>query len=117
MVKPVSRTLHTLLLLLLIGTAGIMVYSLKAGAPSKWSVLQPGLERRVIPIYDDQKQQVESLYIWRIDQHYFRLDVAYAETHKSLQSWQEETQAAMVVNGGYFSIENGTFSPDGLTIV
>jgi Phosphodiester glycosidase len=82
-----------------------------------WSLLQPGLERRAINIYNDQKQLVESVYIWRLDQKYFRMDVAYNETPKSLQTWQKETNAALVVNGGYFSIENERYFPDGLTIV
>ncbi len=118
MLKPVSRVFHALLLLVLIGTVGTIVLSIKAGSPNtSWPQLQPGLERRVIAIYDDQKQQVESLYVWRLDQNYFRMDVAYSETPKSLQSWEEETNAAMVINGGYFSIDNGRYSPDGLTIV
>lgn len=117
MLKPVSRTLHFLLLMLLIGTIGLLVYSMRTPTQVDWPVLQPGLERRVIPIYDDQKQQVESLYVWRLDQNYFRIDVAFADTPKSLQTWQEETHAAMVVNGGYFSIENGRRLPDGLTIL
>ena len=82
-----------------------------------WSRLQPGLERRVVPIYNSQNQQVESMYVWRIDQKYFRLDVAFAERPKTLETWQQETDAALVVNGGYFSINNERYSPDGLTIL
>jgi Phosphodiester glycosidase len=154
MLKPISRILHSLLLLILIGTSGSIVYYLKT-APSLppvetrtatptapnvipaatfipvpslsrtvepipntgWSSLQPGLKRRVIQIYNDQNQPIESLHIWRLDQDYFRMDVAYAETPKSLQTWQKETNAALVLNGGYFSIENERYFPDGLTIV
>jgi uncharacterized protein YigE (DUF2233 family) len=86
-------------------------------ADTGWSMLGPGLERRVIPIYDDQNQQVESLHIWRLDQNYFRLDVAYDENPKSLEAWQRETHALMVVNGGFYSVENERYFPDGLTIV
>src|SRR5215213_1354131 len=82
-----------------------------------WSSLQPGLERRVINIYNEQNQQVESLYIWRLDQKYFRMDVSFAERPKSLEAWQKETNAALVVNGGYFSINNERYSADGLTII
>lgn len=84
---------------------------------SGWSLIQPGLERRVTPIYDDQGQQVESLRVWRLDQNYFRLDVAYDETPKVLETWQRETSALMVVNGGFYSVENERYFPDGLTIV
>jgi uncharacterized protein YigE (DUF2233 family) len=82
-----------------------------------WSLLQPGLERRVIRIYNDQNQQVESLHIWRLDQNYFRMDVAYDERPKSLETWQRESNAALVLNGGYYSVENERYFPDGLTIV
>jgi hypothetical protein len=82
-----------------------------------WSLLQPGLERRVINVYNDQNQHVESLHVWRLDQNYFRLDVVFDETPRSLETWQKETNAALVVNGGYFSIDNKRYFPDGLTIV
>ena len=83
-----------------------------------WSLVKPGLERRVTSIYNEQNQPVESLYIWRLDQQYFRLDVAHAELPKSLDTWQKETNAALVVNGGYFSIDkNEKRFADGLLIV
>ena len=84
---------------------------------SGWSLLKPGLERRVINVYDDQNQHVESVHVWRLDQAYFRMDVAFDETPKSLESWQKETHAALVINGGYFSIDNERYSPDGLTVL
>ncbi len=82
-----------------------------------WTLVQPGLERRVIPVSNKQNQQVESLYVWRLDQNYFRIDVAYDETPKSLETWQRDTNADMVVNGGFYSIENEKYFPNGLTIV
>jgi hypothetical protein len=115
MVKSVSRTFHSLLFLVFVGTAGSVVYFINTAPSRGWPLLQPGLERRVTQIYDDNNQPVESLYVWRIDQNYFRMDVAFAETPKSLQTWQAETNAAIVINGGYFSIENKRYSPDGLT--
>ncbi len=143
MIKPIERILHSLLLLIFIGTSGSIVYYFKT-APSvtpaatrtamptpvpslsstieptpdtDWSLLQPGLERRVIEVYNDQNQHGESLYIWRLDQNYFRMDVAYDESPKSLDTWQKETNASLVLNGGYFSIENERYFPDGLTIL
>lgn len=139
MYKPISYILHSFLLLVLIGTYGSVIYYLKAApadpsipalttpaphdgtvesAPdTRWTQIQPGLERRAIEVYNDQKQPVESVHIWRLDQDHFRLDVAFAETPKSLESWQKETGAALVVNGGYFSYTNERFSPDGLAIL
>jgi hypothetical protein len=143
MQKPISRILHLLLLIVLLGTCGSTIYFIKkdpgdtptaiATLPSTlkfrvcpmlnsapdtgWSVLQPGLERRVLEICDQENKYVESLHIWRLDQKHFRLDVAYKETPESLESWQKETNALMVVNGGYYSVTNEKYSPDGLTIV
>jgi exopolysaccharide biosynthesis protein len=80
-------------------------------------VLQPGLERRLIKVYNSQNQLVESVHVWRLDQRRFRLDVAFDARPKTLQSWQELTKAAIVMNGGYFSIENERYFPNGLTVV
>ena len=82
-----------------------------------WSRIRPGLERRLIRIYNEQNAQVEVVHIWRLDQKYFRLDVAYSAQPKSLETWQSETSADLVVNGGFFSIENEQYFPNGLTIV
>ena len=144
MYKRVSRILHLLifvLLVILLGTCGSSFYFIKdkpgitPGAtftriPTPnvsstvdpipeigWTLLQPGLEGRTNPIYNDLNQQVELVHIWRLDQSYFRLDVAYEATPKSLETWQRETNALMVVNGGFYSIENERYFPDGLTIV
>jgi hypothetical protein len=141
MLQRVSTILHSFLLIVLIGSFSSIVYFFKhepsalPAAPfepspvptlsrtveptpdANWSALQPGLERRVIDIYDAQNGHVESLYIWRLDQKYFQLDVAYHEKPKTLETWQAETDAAIIVNGGYYSIDNERYSPDGLTIV
>jgi hypothetical protein len=144
MYKHVSGTIHLLILVLLVvlfGTISSSFYFIKnepgaipvatflptptlnsppAVAPMSepgWSTLQPGLERRTDSIYNGQSQLVESLHIWRLNQKHFRLDVAYASTPKSLEAWQRGTNALMVVNGGFYSVENERYFPDGLTIV
>jgi hypothetical protein len=138
MYKPISHILHSFLLLVLIGTYGSVFYYLKAAptdpperrrtatpGPSSlqaspdtgWSLVRPGLERRVIQVYNDRRQPVESVHIWRLDQNHFRLDVAFSATPRSLEDWQKATQAALVLNGGYFSYENERFVPDGLAIL
>jgi uncharacterized protein YigE (DUF2233 family) len=139
MYKPITPILHSFLLLVLIGTYGSVIYYLKA-APTDppvitrtvtpiptvtsepvsdpgWSPVQPGLERRVIQVYNEQRQPVEALHIWRLDQKYFHLDVSFSGVPKSLEAWQNQTNAALVMNGGYFSINNEMYSPDGLTIL
>jgi exopolysaccharide biosynthesis protein len=86
-------------------------------ADTGWQVLQPGLERRMIHLFNDQNQHIESLYIFRLDQNLFRLDVAYRETPLNVEDWQKETNARMVVNGGFFREENELPIPNGLTII
>lgn len=143
---PVAPILHSLLLIILIGTFYSAIYYINAEpsvtpasavempptsvltviptlsplpktGDTRWTSLQPGLERRLIQVYNDQNQHVESVYVWRLDQKNFRLDVAFSETPRSLESWQRDTNAALVVNGGYYSVENEKYSPDGLTII
>lgn len=138
MLKHVSVLLHSVLLIVFVGSFSSIVYYLNhepgvapaeivtpapslSGAADKvpgtgWSLLQPGLERRVINIDNGQSQLVEAVYIWRLDQNYFRMDVAYDQTPRSLETWQKETNASLVVNGGYYSIENERYFPDGLAI-
>jgi exopolysaccharide biosynthesis protein len=53
----------------------------------------------------------------RLDLDYFRLDIAYHEIPQTLEDWQTETNALVVVNGGYFRRENDRYFPNGLTIV
>ena len=141
MLPRVSGMLHSLLLIILLGTIFSILYYINnepsvasaaieppkpipsdsstspAIAEPGWSLIQPGLEWRVIDIYNDQNQLLESIHIWRLDQKYFRLDVAFDATPKSLDTWQRETNASIVVNGGYYSIANEKYFPDGLTIV
>jgi len=71
----------------------------------------------MIKIHNGRAQQIESLSIFRLDQNHFRLDVAYQETPQSLDDWQQETGALMVVNGGFFRVENERAIPNGLTII
>lgn len=91
--------------------------TLEAVPDTGWHLLHPGLERRSINIFDDQNQQLEALYLLRLDPNQFRLDIAYHETPQNLEDWQKETNALVVVNGGYFRIENEKYIPNGLTIV
>jgi hypothetical protein len=130
MMRTVSSILHTFLFVAVLGAFGSSVYFIRTapGSPLPvfetipqpepgWTLLAPGLEKRVIEIHDEQTRPVESLYIWRLDQSYFRMDVAFDARPKSLEAWQREANAAMVVNGGYYSIKNERYFADGLTIL
>lgn len=98
--------------------AALPTFTATPGVPDTgWNLLQPGLERRVINVYNEQGQSVESVYIFRLDQNQFRLDIAYHERPQTLVDWQAETKALLIVNGGYFRIEDEKYIPNGLTIV
>jgi hypothetical protein len=70
-------------------------------------LLRPGLERRTINLQTAENQGRESLYILRVDPANFRFDVGYHPGQpQSLEQWQNETDALLVVNGGFFTEEN-----------
>ena len=82
-----------------------------------WILLQPGLERRVIHLLDEQGQLVESLYVLRLTVERFQFDVAYHPQPQTLEAWRAETDALLIVNGGYYRLENGKSLPNGLMVV
>lgn len=94
-----------------------LVPTIEPAPDTGWTSLQPRLERRFVKLYNEQNQHIESLYMWRLDQNYFRLDVAYHENPRPLESWQRETEALLVVNGGFYRVENEKYIPNGMTIV
>ena len=71
----------------------------------------------MIRLFNDQSQHIESLYMYRLDQNHFRMDIAYHETPQNLEDWHKETNAQLIVNGGFFRVENDKYIPNGLTIV
>ncbi len=81
-----------------------------------WKPLQPGFEKRTIKIMQDG-QHLKSLYILRLDPNYFRFGVAYDPQGLTLDDWQAQTGALIVVNGGYFWQEGEKYYPNGLTVI
>lgn len=82
---------------------------------SGWQTLHTGFERRQIRLYSPQGEQVDSLHLLRIDPNLYALGLAYSpRMPKSLDQWQDETGALLVVNGGFFT-EN--FEATGLIVV
>lgn len=82
--------------------------------PPYWTEIAPGLERRWEKI-EENGRQVNTLYLLRIDPKYYQFGVDYAPGEpKPLSVWQRETDALVVVNGGYFTPEQYA---TGLTIV
>ena len=82
-----------------------------------WDQLRPGLERRIINLLGATGEPFEHLYMLRLEPDYFQFDVAYHPKPQTLQAWQSETNALIVLNGGYFRQENGVSIPNGLTVV
>jgi len=81
-----------------------------------WEQRQSGLEQRTIKIIQDG-QHLESLYILRLDPDYFQFGVAYDPQGLTLDTWQHQTGALIVVNGGYFWQEGEKYYPNGLTVI
>lgn len=79
-----------------------------------WETISIGLERRRQNIFDADIR-INHLYILRIDPAYYDFDIGYRPGQpQSLVHWQEETNADIVVNGGYYTEE---FRATGLTII
>lgn len=84
-------------------------------ADTGWQLLQAGLERRLIRVVDENGRQTENLTLLRIDPNLFSFEIGYSPGQpKPLATWQEETGAFIVVNGGFFTPE---FLATGLIVV
>jgi uncharacterized protein YigE (DUF2233 family) len=85
---------------------------------SGWATLRPGLERRVINLSDNQGNLLESLYLLRLEPDQFEFRLGYRPGQpQTLRAWQAETDALVVVNGGYFTdsqIATGLIVMDGV---
>ncbi|MBK7893984.1 MAG: phosphodiester glycosidase family protein [Candidatus Promineifilaceae bacterium] len=84
-------------------------------ADTGWQLLQAGLERRAIQLLDENGRQTENLTLLRIDPNLFSFEIGYSPGQpKPLATWQEETGAFIVMNGGFFTPE---FLATGLLVV
>lgn len=82
-----------------------------------WELLQPGLERRIVNLFNDTGNHVEQIYLLRLDPSNYQFDVAYRDQPQTLAQWQTETGALIVLNGGYFRVDDEKYIPNGLTII
>ncbi len=84
-------------------------------ADSGWQLLQPGLERRTIRLVGADGRLTEQFTILRIDPALFAFRLGYSPGQpKPLATWQAETGALIVTNGGFFTEE---FLATGLIVV
>lgn len=72
-----------------------------------WQPLQPGLDERQINVLSESHGRVlETVYILRLDPQQWRFDIAYTPGRAQLLTdWQAETNAPVLLNGGYFTPE------------
>jgi hypothetical protein len=82
----------------------------------EWQSLLPGLERRTLEIEKDGVY-LESLFILRLEPDEFRFGVTYDPQGLTLEEWQAQTGALIVINGGYFRLEGDDYIPNGLTVI
>lgn len=89
-----------------------------ASSNSGWQMLRPGLERRSIEVRAASQVLLEQLHLLRLDSAAYRFDIAYhAAAPQSLEAWQQETGALVIVNGGYYRLEDERYLPAGLLVV
>lgn len=80
--------------------------TLSPSPDSGWQLLQSGLEQRTIRLLDENGRQTEQFTLLRIDPDLFAFGLAYSPGQpKSLATWQAETGAMIVMNGGFFTAE------------
>lgn len=71
---------------------------------SGWQQLKAGLEQRTLNVVDEEGEWRESVTILRLEPSRYRFDVAYQPgLPQSLATWQAETGALLVVNGGFYT--------------
>lgn len=83
---------------------------------SGWTHLLPGLEIRTLNLIGPQDAVSESIVIFRIDPVLYSFEVHHQTTPLNLEEWAAQTNADIVVNAGYFIIEDEVYYPTGLVI-
>lgn len=84
-------------------------------ADSGWQVVHPGLEQRIIRLFAESGRQREQITVFRLDPTLYDFQVAYRPGEpQTLTAWQAETDALLVVNGGFFTEQ---FFATGLTVI
>lgn len=69
-----------------------------------WRQLKTGMEQRTLNVFDEEGEWRESVTILRLEPALYRFDVAYRPgLPQSLATWQAETGALLVVNGGFYT--------------
>ncbi len=84
-----------------------------------WEALQPGLERRIVRLEESgerpsERWPSENIYLLRLEPEQFNFRIGYRPGQpQPLAAWQTETDALIVLNGGFFTEE---FTATGLIV-
>ena len=81
-----------------------------------WLNIRSGFEQREINLVSPQNNVMETMVVFRIDPQQYRFEIHHQRDMLSLESWQQQTNALAVLNGGYFQITNELYYPTGLTV-
>jgi hypothetical protein len=83
---------------------------------SGWINTKPGLESRTLNLVGPQNTVIESMFILRIDPSFYDFEVHHQTKPLSLEDWVSQTKADIVVNAGYFLLQEENYYPTGLAI-
>ncbi|MAT43618.1 MAG: hypothetical protein CL609_14870 [Anaerolineaceae bacterium] len=83
---------------------------------SGWINTKPGLENRILNLIGPQNMVIESMFILRINPSFYDFEVHHQTRPLSLEDWAMQTNADIVVNAGYFLLEQENYYPTGLAI-
>jgi uncharacterized protein YigE (DUF2233 family) len=80
--------------------------------PASWNRLAAGVEERMVPVQDEIDPNITYyVYALRIDPSKVSFQVHYeAGVAHTIEEWQAETNAPIILNGGFFS---GNYTPVG----
>ncbi len=83
--------------------------------PRPWQPLAPGISQRYIPVEVPGTKAQAYVYALKIDPAYATFRIHYdRDQPRFIEQWQAETQAQIIVNGGFFT---GNNTPHGRIIV
>lgn len=88
-------------------------------ADSGWETIRPGIEKRVLNLVDEESGRwLENVTVLRLEPDAFLFGVAYRPSApQSLEVWQAQTDALLVVNGGFYTeayVATGLIISDGV---
>jgi hypothetical protein len=82
-----------------------------------WSTVQPGLEQRIVNLFEN-RTLIEHVFMLRVDPTYHSFRLVYdPRSPKKLSEWAEQLGAPIVLNGGFFRVEDEQYLANGLLVI